>query len=118
MEDLKEIIEKLEARIDSNTERMISNMNELHSHEDKINANAYKIQQNSYALDILKDYKTGNKRYFTAFIIVLIMLCLTMGYLIYVLNDIGTIERTTNQEVTNVNTISGNVVNGDMYGDN
>ena len=42
---------------------------------------------------------------------------LTIGYLVYVLNDVGTIE--TTQEISDVETIGGNVVNnGDMYGEN
>jgi hypothetical protein len=36
-----------------------------------------------------------------------------------VLNDTGTIEETTTQEVSEVDTINGNVVNnGDVYGEN
>ena len=42
----------------------------------------------------------------------------TIGYLVYVLNDIGVIEETT-QEITDFDTINGNVVNnGDIYGEN
>ena len=41
----------------------------------------------------------------------------TIGYLAYVLNDIGTIE--TTQEISDVESIGGNVVNnGDVYGEN
>jgi hypothetical protein len=40
-------------------------------------------------------------------------------YLIYILNDIGTIEETSTQEIKDVQTIeNSNVTNGDMYGEN
>lgn len=104
MEELKEIIKKLETRIDSNTEKMIANMNRLHSHEEKINANAEKIQQNSYALDILKDYKHGSKRLFITLIIVLFMWFATIGYLVYVLQSIDYVSEDT-IEIQDVETI-------------
>ena len=38
-------------------------------------------------------------------------------YLVYILNDMGTIEETTTQEITDVDSIdSSNIVNGDMNG--
>jgi len=85
------------------------------SNSNDIKSNLSRIQQNSGALEILRDYKTDSKRWFTILIIVLFMWFATIGYLVYVLNDIGTIEETT-QEVQDVNTINGNVVNGDMNG--
>jgi len=116
MEELKESIEMLEKKIDSNADSIMQNMNKLHSQEKKINTNASKIEQNSYALEILKDYKTMSKRLITVLIIVLFMWFLTIGYLVYVLNDTGTIE--TTQEVSDVNTIDGSIVNnGDNYGE-
>lgn len=117
MEELKEVIENLESRIDSNTERMIATMNELHSHENKINANAEKTQQNSLALDILKDSKNQTRKLFVIWIITFIALIGVTCYMVYLLNDISTIEAT--QEVTDINTINGSVVNnGDAYGEN
>ena len=88
-------ISELEKKIDKNMDKIINNMNELHSHEEKINKNANKIKQNSYALSILKDYKKETKRLFIALIIVLFMWFATIGYLVYTLNDIGTIEEET-----------------------
>lgn len=113
MEDLKKSIKRLEKKIDKNSikidnnvETIISNMNKLHSHEEKINNNAEKIQQNSFALDILKDIQKdsdnlaiSNKRFYKLLIIVVILWFITIGYLVYVLNDIGTIEEITNQNV-------------------
>ena len=88
-------IEELKNRLEENTNRIIANMNELHSHEEMISNNYERIQRNSYALDILKDYKSENKRLFIILIIVLFMWFLTIGYLVYVLNDIGTIKDDT-----------------------
>lgn len=76
-----------------------------------------KVKEQSLAMEILKEQKKSNKRLFIALIVILCMWFATLGYLIYVLNDIGTIE--TIQEVEDVDTIGGNVVNnGDVYGEN
>lgn len=72
-------------------------------------------KETSFAMELLKDYKKANKRLFIIIIVILIMWFFTIGYLVYTLNDIGTIE--TTQEVTDFDTINGNVVNnGDIYG--
>lgn len=52
-----------------------------------------------FASDILEDYKKTNVRQFWIIITILVMWFITIGYLVYVLNDIGTIETTTTQEV-------------------
>lgn len=84
----------------------------------KINSNLEKIEKNSYALEIMSDYKNESKRLFIILIIVLVFWFLTIGYLVYVLNDTGTIEETkTTQEISEVDNIENtNIVNGDMYG--
>ena len=88
-------IEDLEKKIEKNA-------NKINSNADKINSNLEKIEKNSYALDILKDYKEDSKRLFVILFVILVMWIATLGYLIYVLNDINTIEETT-QEVTQEN---------------
>ena len=111
--DLEELIKKVE----ENTKRLDSHLEEIKKNGNNISHNDKRIQQNSYTLEILKDYKTESKRLFIILIIVLSMWFLTIGYLVYVLNDVGTIE--TTQEISDVETIGGNVVNnGDMYGEN
>lgn len=96
-------LEDLKKQLDENSKKIISNMNQIH--------------QNSGALEILKDFKDDNRRLFIILIIVLFMWFSTIVYLVYVLNDTGTIE--TTQEVSDVSTINGNVVNsGDIYGEN
>ena len=97
-------LEKLEKKIDDNAVKIIEN--------------ADRIQKNSYALEILNGYKTDNRRLFIILIIVLCMWFSTMSYLIFVLRDMGNVEETTTQEVTDINTINGNVVNkGDVNGE-
>lgn len=49
---------------------------------------------NSLASEILQDYKKANKRMFIIIIVILVMWLATIGYLVYLLNDIGTIEVT------------------------
>ena len=46
----------------------------------------------SFAYELLDGYKKSNKRYFIIIIILIICWFSTMGYLVYVLNDISTVE--------------------------
>ena len=71
-------INEIKKQLDENTKKIVDNMNKIH--------------QNSGALEILKDFKDDNKRMFIILLIVLFMWFFTIGYLVYVLNDIGTIE--------------------------
>lgn len=87
--NLDENIEKLEQKIKKNAS--------------KIDDNAEKILKNSYALEIMRDYKQEAKRWFTALIVVLIMWFITIGYLVYVLNDVGTTTETI--DIQDVETI-------------
>lgn len=75
-----------------------------------------KVEQVSFAYELLSDYKKQNKRQFIVILVILGMWFATIGYLVYLLNDIGVIE--TTQEIEDVDTISGNVVNnGSVYGE-
>lgn len=78
-----------------------------------------KIQEHSFAMELLKDQKKQNKRMFIIILVILGMWFATIGYLVYVLNDIGTTtEETTTQEITDFDTINGNIVNkGDINGE-
>ena len=71
------------------------------------------MKEQSLAMELLQDYKKANKRMFIIIIIILTMWFATIGYLVYILNDIGTIETTTQQveqenEEGNNNFIGGN----------
>ena len=75
------------------------------------------VEQTSFAYELLLDARKINKRMFIIILVILGMWFATIGYLAYVLNDIGTIE--TTQEISDVESIGGNVVNnGDVYGEN
>lgn len=62
-----------------------------------------KVQNETFALQILSDYKRQNKRQFIIILVILGMWFATIGYLVYVLNDIGTIETTQEVEQSNDN---------------
>lgn len=70
------------------------------------------MEEKGLALELLADYKKANKRQFIIILVLIVMWFLTIGYLVYTLNDIGTVETTT-QEVRDFDTINGDVVNGD-----
>lgn len=73
------------------------------------------IQEQSFAMELLKDQKKQNKRQFIIILVILGMWFATIGYLVYVLNDIGT--ETTTQEVTDIDSVDRNIVNkGDING--
>ena len=76
-------------------------LEQIENNTNKINSNSEKIQENSYALDILKDYKNENIRLFIVTLVILIMWFLTIGYLVYILNDVGTVEESITQENEN-----------------
>lgn len=74
------------------------------------------MKEKGLALELLSDYKRTNKRQFIIIIVILVMWFLTIGYLVYTLNDIGTVETST-QEITGVDTIdNSNIANGDING--
>lgn len=115
MEDLNENIKTLQEKIDNNATRIIENMNKLHNHEEMINSNAEKIQQNSYALSILKDYKKGIKSWRVIAFMFIALWVITLGYLVYILNDIGTEEITETYDMSTENG-NNNYVGGDNNG--
>lgn len=83
---------------------------------EKVQEKVKTIEEQSLAMSMLIDYKKQNKRLFFIWIITFIAFIGLLGYTIYLLNDIGTVETTT-QEVSDFDTINGNVVNkGDING--
>lgn len=58
------------------------------------------IQEESFATQILKDYKKQNQRQFIVILVILGMWFATIGYLIYILNDIGVETTTTTTSTT------------------
>ena len=53
------------------------------------------LREKSFSYELLQDMKRQNKRMFIIIIVILAMFTALLGYTIYLLNDIGTIEETT-----------------------
>lgn len=56
------------------------------------------VREQSLAMELLKDYKKANKRMFITILVILTMWFATIGYLVYILNDVGSYEETITQE--------------------
>jgi flagellar basal body-associated protein FliL len=72
------------------------------------------IRQESFAMEMLKYSKKQNKILFVIILILLVFLIATCSYLIWVLNDIGTEEITTEEsyEVQQEADGNNNYING------
>lgn len=70
------------------------------------------VKEQSFAMELLKDARKTNKRQFVVIIVILAIFTCLLGYTIWLLNDIGTVETTRTQEVTDFDTINGSVING------
>lgn len=72
------------------------------------------IKQESFAMEMLKYSKKQNKILFVIILILLVFLIATCSYLIWVLNDIGTEEITTEEsyEVQQEADGNNNYING------
>ena len=70
------------------------------------------IQEHSFAMELLHDARKTNKRQFIVILVILGMFTCLLCYTIWLLNDIGTVETTRTQEVTDFDTINGSVTNG------
>lgn len=70
----------------------------------------HEVQQHSFAFELLRDqkaiYSRTNKRMFIIILVILGMWFATIGYLVFVLNDVGT--ETITQEVTQENSNGNN----------
>ena len=71
------------------------------------------IQEESFATQILQDYKKQNKRQFIVILVILGMWFATIGYLVYILNDIGT-ETTTTEELIDIDDVD-NIENSHIH---
>lgn len=71
------------------------------------------IQEESLAMSLLHDYKMQNKRQFIVILVILGMWFATIGYLVYVLNDIGT-ETTTTEELIDIDDVD-NIENSHIH---
>ena len=77
----------------------------------------HELQEQSLALELLKDYKKQNKRQFIIILVILGMWFATIGYLVYILNDIGTETTTTESYDMSTENGNNNFIGGDNNGD-
>lgn len=71
------------------------------------------MQEESLAMSLLKDYKKQNKRQYIIILVILGMWFTTIGYLVYILNDIGT-ETTTTEELIDIDDVD-NIENSHIH---
>lgn len=89
---------------------------------DALKQEVKEIEQDGFALEIVKDYKRQNKRQFIIIIVLIMCWFVTGAYLVYLLNDIGTVETTTTEtydqdindtgDIDNSTINNGGVING------
>lgn len=76
------------------------------------------MENESLAYELLSDMKKSNKRMFIIWVITFLAFLGLLTYTIWLLNDISYVEETYTQEVSDFETINGNVTNnGDIYGE-
>ncbi len=100
-------LEDLEIRINENAKKLDILIEEVEKNLKKINENKEKIERNSGTLAILHTIKSNGDKYFIIWIITFIAFLISIGYIIYLKNDISSVESITTQEVEQEND-SGN----------
>ena len=100
-------------QIDKNIDELVK---KIDANADKIQRNERKIHQNTGALEILQTFKADSRKFFIMWLITFIAFVGLLGYTIYILNDSQKI--TTTQKVEDVDSVGGDIVNGDEYGKN
>ena len=69
------------------------------------------LKKKSFGYELLQDMKKQNKRLYTIWIITFIAFIGLLGYTLWLLNDVGTIEETTStQEITDIETINNSSI--------
>ena len=100
-----------------NLDKDIDNLvKKIDANADKIQNNEKKIHQNTGALEILKTFKSDSRKFFVMWLVTFIAFIGLLGYTFYILSNYQQV--TTEQRVEDVDTIDGNIVNGDNYGEN
>lgn len=64
----------------------------------------------SFAMELLKDQRKQNKRLFVIILVILTMWFATIGYLVYVLNDIGVQETSEIIDIDEVDNIDSSTI--------
>ena len=71
------------------------------------------------ATELLHILKTQNKRMFIIWLVTFAAFICLLGYTIWLLNDINTIETESTQEIHDLESIeNSDIINGDYYGNN
>lgn len=83
---------------------------------DNIKHEVHELQEESLAMEIIKDYKKQYKRQYIITLVILSMWFATIGYLVYILNDIGTETTTTESYDMSTENGNNNFVGGDNNG--
>ena len=100
-----------------NLDKDIDNLvKKIDANADKIQCNEKKIHQNTGALEILKTFKSDSRKFFIMWLVTFIAFIGLLGYTFYILSNYQQV--TTEQRVEDVDTIDGDIVNGDNYGEN
>lgn len=71
------------------------------------------VKEKSFALELLQDQRKANKRMFIIWLITFIALVGVSVYTVYLLNDIGTIETTTEVDQSNSDGYNNYIGNDD-----
>lgn len=84
----------------------------------KVQNKVEELENQSFAMELIHDYKMQNKRLFIIWIITFIAFISLLGYTIWLLNDIGTVEEVTTVTQDNDNGYNNYIGNdGDInYG--
>lgn len=99
-----------------NLDKDIDNLvKKIDANADKIQSNEKRIHQNTGALEILKTFKSDSRKFFIMWLVTFIAFIGLLGYTFYILSNYQQV--TTEQRVEDVDTIDGNIVNGDNYGE-
>ena len=64
----------------------------------------------SFAMELLRDQRKQNKRLFVIILVILTMWFATIGYLVYVLNDIGVQETSEIIDIDEVDNIDSSTI--------
>ena len=106
----------IEERIEKLEEYVVNHEEDIKNNKVGISNNSQKIDNNTGAIAVLKTIKSYNNRFFYMWLITFIGLILSVGYNIYLLNDISQV---TTQEVEQSNDSGDNKYigrDGDIYG--
>ena len=109
-EEFKKELEQINNKLNDISIKAEENSKGIKKNADSLDEHVQKIDKNSYALEFIKDYKNGEERLYKllkslikVLVFITILWACTIGYLVYVLNDVGT--ETKEIDIDNVDVI-------------